>query len=71
MEIFKKQIELIEEKKISFINPDYFRSSFNKPKSKKEILITVDDGFDSFYQNAWPYLKKKKFHLYYLSQLKQ
>ncbi len=60
MEIFKKQIELIEEKKISFINPDYFRSSFNKPKSKKEILITVDDGFDSFYQNAWPYLKKKK-----------
>ena len=23
-------------------------------------MITIDDGFTSFYQNAWPYLKKKK-----------
>tara|TARA_B100000700_G_C14949548_1_gene810966 strand:- start:546 stop:1469 length:924 start_codon:yes stop_codon:yes gene_type:complete len=60
MEIFKKQINLIENRKISFVNPKNFEINFNKPKSKKEILLTIDDGFTSFYQNAWPYLKKKK-----------
>ncbi len=60
MEIFKKQIDLIEKKKIRFINPNDFALNFTVPKSKKEILITIDDGFTSFYQNAWPYLKKKK-----------
>jgi len=60
MEIFKKQIELIREKKINFISPDDFALNFNKPKSEKKILITIDDGFTSFYKNAWPYLKKKK-----------
>ena len=29
-------------------------------KSNKDILITIDDGFSSFYKHAWPYLKKKK-----------
>ena len=24
----------------------------------KKILITIDDGFKSFYTEAWPYLKK-------------
>ena len=27
---------------------------------KKEILITIDDAFESFYTEAWPYLKKNK-----------
>ena len=26
----------------------------------KKILITVDDAFESFYEFAWPYLKKNK-----------
>ena len=60
MKIFKKQIELIEKEKINFINPNDFALNFNIPKSKKEILITIDDGFTSFYENAWPYLKEKK-----------
>ena len=29
-------------------------------KSNKEILITIDDGFSSFYEHAWPYLKENK-----------
>ena len=29
-------------------------------KIKKKILITIDDGFKSFYNEAWPYLKKNK-----------
>ena len=60
MEIFKKQIELIEKQKINFINPNNFKLNFNVPKLKKEILLTIDDAFISFYQNAWPYLKDKK-----------
>jgi peptidoglycan/xylan/chitin deacetylase (PgdA/CDA1 family) len=60
MEIFKKQIELIEKQKINFINLNDFKLNFNIPKSKKEILLTIDDAFTSFYENAWPYLKEKK-----------
>ena len=29
-------------------------------ENKKKILITIDDGFKSFYNEAWPYLKKHK-----------
>ena len=28
-------------------------------KMKLKILLTIDDGFSSFYNNAWPILKKK------------
>ena len=60
MEMFKKHIELIEQQKINFVNPNNFKLNFNTPKEKKEILLTIDDGFTSFYQNAWPYLKERK-----------
>ena len=26
----------------------------------KKILFTIDDGFSSFYEKAWPYLKEKQ-----------
>ena len=29
-------------------------------KNKKKILINIDDGFKSFYNEAWPYLKENK-----------
>ena len=29
-----------------------------KAKKRKKILITIDDGFKSFYNEAWPYLKE-------------
>ena len=29
-------------------------------KIKKKILLTIDDAFTSFYERAWPYLKKNK-----------
>ena len=31
-----------------------------KIKIKKKILITIDDAFSSFYNNAWPFLKENK-----------
>ena len=60
IDIFKKQIELINNKKINFIMPSDFDKNFNLKKSKKEILLTIDDAFSSFYQNAWPILKKNE-----------
>ena len=43
-----------------FDNPKKFDLKFKSPKSEKKILITIDDGFSSFYENAWPYLKENK-----------
>ena len=60
MDIFKQQIEIIEDSNYKFNNPGEFEKKFSTPKIKKEILITIDDAFFSFYQEAWPFLKKNK-----------
>jgi len=60
MNIFKEQMQMIESLDYDFYNPKYFVAEFEKPKSKKEILITIDDGFKSFYNEAWPYFKENK-----------
>ena len=60
MDIFKSHIEIIKINDFEFYNPKKFDEEFNIPKSKKKILLTIDDGFSSFYENAWPYLKKNK-----------
>ena len=60
MDIFKQQIEIIKNNNFKLYNPIKFEAEFNKPKSEKKILLTIDDGFLSFYKNAWPYLKKNK-----------
>jgi len=60
MDIFKSQIEIIKNNKFKFYNPVKFEVEFNTSKSEKKILLTIDDAFSSFYENAWPYLKKNK-----------
>ena len=60
MNIFKKQINLIKSSDLVFYNPKNLVANFNKPKKQKQILITIDDAFKSFYTEAWPYLKKNK-----------
>ena len=60
IDIFKKQIEQINNKKINFIIPSNFDKNFNFKKERKKILLTIDDAFSSFYENAWPILKKEK-----------
>ena len=60
IDIFEKQLELIEKNNIEYYDPSTFDNEFNNPKKNKKILITVDDAFTSFYDNAWPILKKKK-----------
>ena len=57
---FKEHIRIIEENNISFINPKDFEKELKNNKFKRKILLTIDDGFLSFYKNAWPILKEKK-----------
>jgi poly-beta-1,6-N-acetyl-D-glucosamine N-deacetylase len=60
MNVFKDQIEIIKNSDYTFSNPKQFVQNFSTPKTNKEILITIDDAFQSFYLEAWPYLKKNK-----------
>ena len=60
MDIFKEQINIIKKNNYSFHKLNDFELNFDKPKSNKKILITIDDGFSSFYKNAWPYLKENR-----------
>jgi len=60
IEIFKKQIDIIKKNNYEFYNTKKFDFEFDKPKLKKKILISIDDAFSSFYENAWPYLKENK-----------
>jgi len=60
MDDFKEHLKIIKENKISFINPKNFEEELKGNKSQRKILLTIDDGFLSFYNNAWPILKEKK-----------
>ena len=60
MDIFKKHVELILDANLAFYHPKDFENEFDIPKKEKKILLTVDDAFQSFYDNAWPYLKKNQ-----------
>ncbi len=60
LDVFKKQLEIIENEGIKFIHPKDFKNSLSGQKTNRKILLTIDDGLLSFYENAWPILKKKK-----------
>jgi len=60
MDVFKQQIKIIRNSKYNFYNPKDLEKNFHITKTKKKILITIDDAFSSFYEIAWPYLKKEK-----------
>ena len=57
---FKKHLMAVEKSNINFINPKNFEDELNKNKNQRKILLTIDDGFTSFYEKAWPILKEKK-----------
>ena len=60
LDVFKKQLEVIEKEGIKFIHPKNFEESLSQMKNERKVLLTIDDGLLSFYENAWPILKEKQ-----------
>mgnify|MGYP001169363983 FL=1 len=57
---FKSHINIIKNSDFEFISYKQFIKHVNKKNNTKKIFLTIDDGFSSFYRNAWPILKKEK-----------
>ncbi len=57
---FKNHINIIQNQNIKFINPKEFEKNLITFKKERKVLLTIDDAFTSFYENAWPILKKNK-----------
>ena len=60
MDVFKKHIYSIQDSGHKFLNPNIFNQIFFSEKLEKKFLLTIDDGYESFYKYAWPYLKENK-----------
>ncbi len=60
MNEFKKHIKLIKENDINFVNPSNFEDELLNNKDQRKVLLTIDDGYSSFYNNAWPVLEEFK-----------
>jgi len=57
---FKLHLKIIKESGFKFLSEKDFKNYINTKDNSKKILLTIDDGFSSFYENAWPVLKKEK-----------
>ena len=60
VEDFTKHISLIKAENLQFIKAEDFENHINLKNTERKILLTIDDGFESFYLNAWPILKAEK-----------
>jgi poly-beta-1,6-N-acetyl-D-glucosamine N-deacetylase len=57
---FIKHLNLIKKEQFKFVNPNDFENNLLNKRKEKKLLLTIDDGFQSFYDQAWPVLKKEK-----------
>ncbi len=60
MNIFEDHVNIINNSGYKFLKADLLPKIFFNEKLEKKFLLTIDDGYDSFYQHAWPYLKENK-----------
>ena len=61
LEVFKEQLEIIENEGIKFIHPNNLQNSLlNKKAERIKFCSQVDDGLLSFYKMHSRLLKKKK-----------
>lgn len=57
---FITQIKAIQKEGFYFVDAKNFEENLKNKKNLRKILITIDDAFLSFYENAWPILRKEK-----------
>ena len=57
---FINQIDLIKKNAFRFVNANDFEESLLNLNKEKKILLTIDDAFKSFYDQAWPILRESK-----------
>ena len=57
---FKSHLEMIKKNNIKFINPSNFEEELINNKKERKLMLTIDDGYQSFYENAWPILKDSR-----------
>jgi len=60
IEDFKTHLDIIKNSNFNFISHADFLTAINSSSNEKKVLLTIDDGFSSFYENAWPILKKRE-----------
>ena len=71
LEIFKKQLEIINNENLVFIHPSQLKEQITQNKKQRKILLTIDDGLLSFYENAWPIPKAKKIPFIFICKYKR
>ena len=57
---FKIHLNTIKSEGLHFLDPKNFNQNLKNEKNKRKILLTIDDAFLSFYENAWPILKRRE-----------
>ncbi len=57
---FKEHIKIIQDNGIKFVNPSNFENELSNNKKERKVLLTIDDGYMSFYNKAWPILRESE-----------
>ena len=63
---FQESLEMIKKVVLNLSIPLILKKNLINNKKQRKLLLTIDDGYQSFYDNAWPILKDLKSLLFYL-----